>query len=473
MTDSNPPHDLAIVGLGVMGANLARNFASRGYQVGGYDRKPGMQARLRSLEPGEVGERLHVSADLKSMIGSLKRPRRVVVLVPSKFVDDAIDELAPLLEADDVVVDAGNSLYEETARRHTRAQDAPWRFVGMGVSGGAEGALRGPSMMPGGDVEAWGELQPLLESAAAKSEFGACVAHCGKGAAGHFVKMTHNGIEYGDMQLLAETTRMLRAGLGLSATDAGDVFSRWNEGPLGSYLVEITGKILRHSDPNGDGPLVDAILDEAGQKGTGRWTVVAANELAVPVPTIAAAVDARVVSSFRASRQVRAGAVVAERGALKDVSQDDLEGALLLAKFASYAQGFRLMRGASEQFGFESNFAEIARIWTAGCIIRASLLRPIRDALVEDPARALFDAPHFVSLVKAQLPKLRRVVAANALAGHPAPAFNASLGWVESWTSARSTANVIQAQRDYFGSHTYRRRDAPDVAVHTKWNTDA
>lgn len=475
MTEPRAPrlNDLAVIGLGVMGGNLARNFARRGFAVGVYNRTPESAHALAAAHPEAD---LDVAETFEVLVARLARPRRLVLMVPAGApVDAVLDALDPLLEDDDVVVDAGNSLYRDTDRRVARAADRPWRFVGMGVSGGAEGALNGPSIMPGGDVAAWERLRPLLEPVAAVSDLGPCVTHCGLGSAGHFVKMVHNGIEYGDMQLIAEVTTLLRAGLGLGGEAAADVFSRWNAGELDSFLVAITADILRTPDPEGDGLLVDNILDRAGQKGTGLWTVMAALELGVAVPTIAAAVDARVLSSQRALR-VRAEAALGRpapaegRRALEGVTVDDLGDALYAAKIASYTQGFQMLAAASDARGYGTDLAEVARIWTAGCIIRARFLGRVVDAFRADPRPDLLAlAPDFARDLSRRAPAWRRVVSAATAAGVAVPGLAASLTWLDTLSTGRGSASLIQAQRDYFGSHTYERRDAPGVAVHTEW----
>lgn len=464
MGDKN---DIAVIGLGVMGANLACNFARHGHRVGGFDTKEGAQARLEAKEPAGSFD---VSSSLKEMVDGLERPRRIIVLVPSKYVDDVLDDLTPLLEKDDIVVDAGNSLFKETDARNKRADGEPWRFVGMGVSGGAEGALRGPSMMPGGDVEAWTRLKPLLESIAAQTDLGPCVTYCGRGSAGHFVKMTHNGIEYGDMQLIAESARLLRKGIGKSGSDVAETFKEWNEGELASFLIEITSHIFGTKDPKSEGLLVDMILDEAGQKGTGRWTVIAAIEMGIPVPTIAAAVDARGVSAMRSIRQSFHESLSPSRDKTPGLTPDDIKDALYAAKVASYTQGFQMLRAASAERDYGIDMAEVARIWTGGCIIRAALLRPMQEAFRANPdLELLAEAPYFAEELRKRIPALRKVVSAATAAGHAIPAFAASLTWLDGLSTLRSTANVIQAQRDYFGSHTYRRRDDPKTPVHTDW----
>jgi 6-phosphogluconate dehydrogenase len=466
MSDLN---DIAVVGLGVMGANFARNFASRGYRVAGYDRSV---SKAHDVARAHPEAKLAIAEDWAQLVAGLERPRRIVVLVVAgKPMDDVLDALDPLLEQDDIVVDAGNSLYSDTDRRNARAAGRPWRFVGMGISGGSDGALLGPSIMPGGDVEAWERLRPLLEAVAAKSESGTCVTYCGRGSAGHFVKMVHNGIEYGDMQLIAETATLLRDGLGLAPTAVADTFSQWNRGDLASFLVEITADIFRTDDPQRPGSLlVDAILDKAGQKGTGKWTVMAALEMGVAVPTIAAAVDARVLSAQKDLRVRAEQAFGATRGALAGVSVDDLRDALYASKIASYTQGFQMLARASEERGYGTDLGEVARIWTAGCIIRARFLDRVRAAFARTPAPELLAlAPEFVADLGQRLPAWRRVVGASLAAGIPVPGLAASLAWYDTLVTARGSAAVIQAQRDYFGSHTYERSDAPGVAVHTDW----
>lgn len=472
MTD-NKLYDVAVVGLGVMGGNLALNLASRGHRVIGYNRSPDKAHALAKEHPEA---KLGVAETTAELVAKLARPRRIILMVPAgKPVDDSLDAFDELLEQDDIVVDGGNSLYTDTDRRAERAETRPWRFVGMGVSGGAEGARLGPSIMPGGDPEAWQALKPLLESIAAKSEYGACVTHCGRRSAGHFVKMVHNGIEYGDMQLIAETATLLRRGLGQDAQTVGETFKGWNEGELDSFLIEITADIFRTDDPKAEGkPLVDAILDRAGQKGTGRWTVKASLDLGVAIPTIAAAVDARVLSAGKALREKAERAFerkpIAERPVSLTVGVDALGDALYAAKIASYTQGFNMIEEASREWDYGIDLAEVARIWTGGCIIRARFLGRVMDAFKADPRPDnLALSPDFTSDLKRRVPALRKVVSEATAHGVPVPGFATSLAWFDTLTTAQGSANVIQAQRDYFGSHTYRRVDAPDTAVHTDW----
>jgi len=463
-------NDIGVVGLGVMGANLARNFASRGHRVAGVARDPETARRLAREHPEA---KLAPAADLAGLVASLERPRRILVMVPAGDpVDAVLDALAPLLEDGDVVVDGGNSLFTHTDRRIERASAEAWSFVGMGVSGGADGALHGPSLMPGGEPEAWQRLRPLLESIAARSDSGPCVTHCGTGSAGHFVKMVHNGIEYGDMQLIAETALLLRRGLGLEAEAVGEAFGEWNRGELESFLIEITADIFRVRDPHDPkAVLLDAVLDRAGQKGTGRWAVRTANDLGVAAPTLSAAVDARVLSSDPELRRRTEAAFGGPAGrALEGVSLDDLRQALYAAKVASYTQGFALIAAGSAAYGYGTDLSEVARIWKAGCIIRARFLDAVREAFAARPDGLLVLAEGFRSDLAERLPAWRRVVAGAAVAGLPAPALAVSLAWFDTLATARGSANLIQAQRDAFGSHTYERIDAPGTFAHSDWS---
>ena len=471
---SSSSADLAVVGLGVMGANLARNFHSRGLTVAVYNRNPEVTAAFQAT----YGDpRFVACADYASLAATLVRPRKLILMVTAgPAVDAVVEELRPHLQPGDMIIDGGNSHWPDTERRHDALAPTGLRFIGMGVSGGEEGALRGPSMMPGGDRHSWEELRPLLEQAAARSDSGPCVTWCGHRSAGHAVKMVHNGIEYGDMQLIAEIWGLLRDGLSLSPVKLREVFERWNAGRLESFLIDITAKIVAAADPKDEGgkrPLVDAILDVAGQKGTGRWTVTDAVEAGVPVSTIAAAVDARTLSARWDDRQ-RAGKAFSERPGplvgLHGVSVDELEAALYAAKLMSYTQGFDLLRTASKERKYETDLAEIARIWKAGCIIRARFLDRVHAAYRADPELPLLCLdPSFADELRAALPAWRKVVAAATITGHPVPALGASLGWFDTMRQGRTTAALIQAQRDFFGAHTYRRVEAPGEVVHTEW----
>jgi 6-phosphogluconate dehydrogenase len=469
---SNATNDIAVIGMGVMGANLARNFSSRGLKVGIYNRTQEIAKEVVANHPDANLDR---ADDLAALVSGLKRPRRIILMVSAgKAVDAVLDSLDTLLEQDDIVVDAGNSHFSDTERRCERADTRPWRFMGMGVSGGAEGALLGPSIMPGGDVEAWNNLKPVLEAAAAKSDSGPCVAYCGSGSAGHFVKMVHNGIEYGDMQLIAEAAVLMRHGLGMPSRAVADTFAEWNKGDLDSFLIEITTDIFRTVDPqNKDSLLVDAILDKAGQKGTGRWTVLAAVELGVAIPTITAAVDARALSAQKELRVRAEDEFRPKRTALTGVTTDDIGAALYAAKIASYTQGFAMLRTASEERNYGSDFGEISRIWKEGCIIRAQFLDRVRDAFSENSQLDLLAlAPSFRKDLAERMPSFRNVVSSALSAGLAVPGLSASLGYFDTLTTGRGSANLIQAQRDYFGSHTYERLDNPGVAVHTNWQPE-
>lgn len=466
--------DLAVVGLGVMGANLARNFHSRGLTVAVYNRNPEVAAAFHA-QHGDP--RFLACADYAALAAALVRPRKIILMVTAgPAVDAVVEELRPHLQPGDMIIDGGNSHWPDTERRHDALAPMALRFIGMGVSGGEEGALRGPSMMPGGDKASWEELRPLLEKAAAVSDSGPCVTWCGYKSAGHAVKMVHNGIEYGDMQLIAEIWGLLREGLALSPVKLREVFERWNAGRLESFLIDITARIVAAADPkdaSGKGALVDAILDVAGQKGTGRWTVSDAVEAGVPVSTIAAAVDARSLSARQEDRKA-ASQAFPERPAglmgLHGVTVDELEAALYAAKLMSYTQGFDLLRTASKERRYETDLAEIARIWKAGCIIRARFLDRVHAAYRADPELSLLCLdPSFAEELRAALPAWRKVVAAATITGHPVPALSASLGWFDTMRQGRGTAALIQAQRDFFGAHTYRRVDAPGEVVHTEW----
>ena len=461
--------DVGVVGLGVMGGGLARNLASRSYRVAVYNRSVETARRLSAQHPGAG---LTVVERLEDIARALVRPRLILMLVTSgPPVDDVLAALGPHLENGDVIVDAGNSHFTDTERRIARAADQPWRFVGMGVSGGAEGALLGPSLMPGGDARAWERMRPVCEAIAAVSDARPCVTWCGRGAAGHFVKMVHNGIEYGDMQLIAEATLLLRRGLGLAPGAVADAFAAWNEGELESFLLEIAAGILRVPDPANPGALLlDAILDRAAQKGTGRWAVQAALDLGIAIPTISAAVDSRALSANVALRE-RADEVFrkAGRGPFQEVTLDDVRAALYASRIATYSQGFMLLATASAEHEYGTSLAEVARIWRAGCIIRARLLDELRRALGSGNEPCLAFAPTLRAEIVRRLPAWRRVVAAAARAGLPVPALAASLAWLDTLTTARGSTDLIQAQRDWFGAHGYERRDRPGEIVHSAW----
>jgi 6-phosphogluconate dehydrogenase len=463
---------VGVVGLGVMGASLARNIASRGFPVAGYDLDA---ATTQAFAAGEASGSAIGSADsLDKLMAVLERPRRVLMMVPAGApVDSVIAHLRPHLEREDILIDGGNSFFRDTDRRADELASAGFRFVGMGVSGGEEGALRGPSMMPGGPREAWDALKPILLAMAAKAEDGEpCVAYMGPRGAGHYVKMVHNGIEYGDMQLIAEVYDVLTRAAGMSAREVADTFAKWNEGELKSYLVEITARVLERVDSETGKPLVDLILDEAQQKGTGTWMSQNAFDVGVPIPTVNAAVEARLLSALKSER-VMASKVLPGPDASAATNKHQLieatRRALYAAKITSYAQGMALLREASQEYKYDIDLAEVAKIWRAGCIIRAALLSDVRTAFTRNPAlvNLMLDDSFSKSLASGQQ-ALRDVVQAAVASGIPVPALGSSLAYYDSYRTARLPANLTQGQRDFFGAHTYRRIDR-DGDFHTDW----
>jgi 6-phosphogluconate dehydrogenase len=479
--------DLGLIGLGVMGENLALNVAHNGFQVSVYNRT---ESRTHAfLDGGAADTTIHGAFDIPTFIATLARPRRILLMVKAGApVDAVIDEIEPYLDPGDIIIDGGNSFFADTERRSKELAERNLLFVGMGVSGGEEGALWGPSLMPGGPNEAYAELKDMLVAISAKTEAGPCVTHIGPGGAGHYVKMVHNGIEYGDMQLIAESYDVMRRALGMKAPEIADVFERWNEGKLASFLIEITATVLRFIDVETNQPLVDVITDQAEQKGTGRWTSQNALELATPIPTIDAAVLARSMSAMKEQR-VRASKVLKgpehagvdgaeatpplllEDPADKTRIINALEDALYFSKVSSYAQGMALLRAASENYEWNLDLAEIARIWKGGCIIRAKLLNPIREAFSGPKGQELDNlllAPHITETVNASMAGCRNVVQVARAQGIPCPALSASLDYVDTYRQERLPANLIQGQRDFFGAHTYKRLDK-EGTFHTVW----
>jgi len=451
-----------------MGANLALNLADSGNRVTVYNRTTSVTDEFME---GEAGEKdMAAVSTLEDMVKTLFKPRVVLLMVSAGApVDHVIAALASLLEAGDIVVDGGNSLYTDTARRCHELGERGIHFVGAGVSGGEEGARHGPSIMPGGDPAAWPVIERMFKGIAAKAPDGTpCCEWIGEGGAGHYVKMVHNGIEYGDMQVIAEAYDLMRRGRGMSPADIADVFARWDKGRLRSYLVEITAEILTATE-RGE-PLVDKILDAAGQKGTGKWTVIASMESAEPTSLVAEAVYARIVSSDPVRRS-RSADVHGESVGSIHVDVDDIESALYASKIISYAQGFRLMQSASIENGWDLDLGTIASIWRAGCIIRAEFLEDITAAYATTPNLVdLTEAPFFVDALRFALPGWRRVVAAAVSAGIPAPAYASALTYFDGMRSRRLPASLIQAQRDYFGAHTFERVDqARGEFFHHDW----
>ena len=465
--------NFGIIGLGTMGRNLALNIESRGYRVAVWNLETEWVADFIGHH---AGAKFEGTTTFEAFTAALERPRRIMMMIPAgKPVDATIDKLKPLLDKGDVLIDGGNSWFEDTRRREAALRPAGIHFVGCGVSGGEEGARLGPSLMPGGSNEAWAGIRDVLEAIAARTEAGPCVTHVGPDGAGHFVKMVHNGIEYGDMQLIAESWDVLRRGLGLTAPETADVFQQWNDGPLASFLTELTANVCRALDPETKQPLVDVVLDKAGQKGTGKWTAQVALDLAVAIPTIAAAIDARVLSSVKdervAASKVLAGPVPSAPYTREDPRQvmADLQDALYAARICAYAQGMALIRAGSDRYDWHINLSEIGRIWKGGCIIRARLLDPVRHAFAAKPdlVNLLLD-PAIGDGVETAQAGWRRTVSRAAAAGIPMLSHTSALGYFDSYRSARLPQSLTQAQRDAFGAHTYERIDRPG-AVHSDW----
>ena len=476
--------DIGLVGLAVMGQNLALNIADHGFAIAVYNRTIGTMEEFVAKNPDTPGMIVGCGT-LEEFVQSIRRPRKIIILVKAgKATDAVIDSLVPLLEKGDIIVDGGNALWTDTVRREKSLAEIGLRFVGSGVSGGEEGARFGPSLMPGGDVSSWNELEPVWRAIAAKVDAkigkpikGAkpgkpveggvpCTAYIGPNGAGHFVKMIHNGIEYGDMQLICEAYNILKNGLGLSDEELHRTFMEWNEGDLDSFLIEITGNILGIKDPITGKSFVDVIMDRAGQKGTGQWTINAALETGIPVSTMSEAVFARCISAIKEERVVASKSISGPKTTRFDGDRAELiqavRDSLYASKICSYAQGFALMRAVGVEQGWNLNFGEIAMIWRGGCIIRARFLQRIKAAFDNNAnlGNLLLD-PYFRDIIERKQQNWRSIVAKAALAGIPVPAFSASLAYFDSYRSERLPANLLQAQRDYFGSHTYERIDQP------------
>jgi 6-phosphogluconate dehydrogenase len=462
-----------VFGLAVMGQNLARNVASRGVPVAVYNRTRARTERMMA-EHGDEG-RFTPAYDLPSFVAAISRPRTILVMVKAgPPVDEAIGELRPLLDAGDVLIDGGNSHFDDTRRRGAELDPTGIRFLGSGVSGGEEGALHGPSLMPGGHREAYEQVEPVFTRIAAQVDGVPCCTYIGPDGAGHYVKMVHNGIEYADIQLIAEAYDFMGQALGLGAPEQAAIFRDWNRGDLDSYLIQITAEVLAKRDGATGRPLVDVILDEAEQKGTGRWTSQDALDLGVPVTAITEAVFARSLSAQKERRTVAAAALAGPRGSVRDADGliDAVRDALYASKVVAYAQGFEQMAAASRQYGWELDFGGLATIWRGGCIIRARFLDRIRQAYGEHPDMpGLLLAPYFRDAVAAAQDAWRRVVGTAIELGVPTPAFSSALAYYDGFRRERSPANLIQGLRDYFGAHTYRRIDR-EGSFHTRWAQD-
>ena len=465
--------DIGLIGLAVMGENLVMNMESKGFTVAVYNRTT---ARVDAFTEGRAkGKKIIGCHSLQELADNLERPRKVMMMVKAGgAVDELIDTVIPYLEPGDILIDGGNSHFPDTIRRTAYVESKGLLYVGTGVSGGEEGALKGPSMMPGGSNAAWEHVKPILQAICAKVEDGTpCCDWVGENGAGHFVKMVHNGIEYGDMQLICEAYQLMKELLGLSHAQMHEVFAHWNEGELDSYLVEITRDILAYQDTDGH-PLLEKILDTAGQKGTGKWTAVTALDEGVPLTLIGEAVFARCLSAMKDERVAAAGefpkAAIPFEGD-RAAFVEDIRQALYAAKIISYAQGYSLMTAAAKTYGWNLNYGGIALMWRGGCIIRSRFLGRIKEAYDRNPGlQNLILDPYFKETITALIPAWRNVVAAAVRHGVPVPAMSAALSYFDGYTSSRLPANLLQAQRDYFGAHTYERLDAPrGQFFHTNW----
>ncbi len=471
--------DFGLIGLAVMGQNLVLNVESRGFQVSVYNRTTSVTDEFVAKHPGK---KLVGTKTLEEFVQSLALPRKIHIMVKSTAVKDTdrdavdavIEQLIPLLDQGDIVIDGGNSFYQTTERRDAYLAEKGLRFIGAGVSGGEEGARKGPSIMPGGPASTWEVMKPIFESIAAKVDGEPCVIHIGPGGAGHYVKMIHNGIEYGDMQLICEAYNIFKHA-GFTTDEMAAIFNEWNEGDLLSYLIQISGKALEQKDPETGKPVVELIVDKAGQKGTGQWTLMNAAENAVVISTINAAVEARILSSQKKQRVAASTQLTGPDGTVNAADKADLvkkvHDALYASKIVSYAQGLDLIRSTGEKKGWNLDLGRIAAIWRGGCIIRARFLNRITDAYRTNPTLAnLMLDPFFKDVLSKTQQNWREVVSLATLSGLPVPAFSASLGYYDSYRAARLPANLLQAQRDFFGAHTYERTDKPEGQMfHTEW----
>nr|WP_306266120.1 NADP-dependent phosphogluconate dehydrogenase [Pararhizobium sp. IMCC3301] len=471
-SDSNSA-EIGLIGLGTMGANLAMNIAEKGFRIAVFNRTLARKDEFYA-SAGELTDQIVPTDSLEQLVKAIKPPRAIILMVPAgDAVDQQIAALRPLLDKDDLIIDAGNANFHDTNRRAAEAEAAGVPFVGMGVSGGEEGARHGPSIMGGGPKPAWDRVAPILEAISAKYEGVPCATWMGEGGAGHFVKAVHNGIEYADMQMIAEVYGIMRDGFGMDAGRIGSVFEKWNKGTLKSYLIEISARVSNAKDTKTGAPILDVILDKAGQKGTGRWTVIEAQHLGAPITAIDAAVAARNLSSRLEERKAGEAIFGAAPQALSTeaLSTDSLEMALIAGKIVCYAQGFQLLRTASENFGWSLPLPDVARVWREGCIIRSTMLNDMAEALTENADLNLMFAPYFSAKLSETEGSLRRVVSTAALNGLPLPALSNALSYFDMMRTSRSTANMIQGQRDFFGAHSFERLDSSG-SHHGPWKQD-
>lgn len=463
---------IGVVGLGVMGKNLALNMENKGYSVAAYDAWEDVVENFIHQEAST--KNIEATNRIDEFIQLLEKPRRILLMVKAgQVTDDTIASLVPYLEVGDVLIDGGNSFFQDTMRRNKELSQLGINFIGAGVSGGEEGALHGPSLMPGGQKEAYDLIAPIFQDIAAKVEQDACTTYIGPDGAGHYVKMVHNGIEYGDMQLICESYFLLKNMLGLSAEELHEVFAEWNQGELDSYLMEITAEIFKKYDEETGKPMVDVILDRAGQKGTGKWTSQSALDLGVPLPIITESVFARFLSAIKEERmvasQILSGPATSEYDGDKKELIEAIRQALYMSKICSYAQGFAQMRAASEEYHWNLQYGDIAMIFRGGCIIRAGFLQNIKEAYEQNPElKNLLLAPYFMDIVEKYQSSLRKVISLAVMRGIPVPCFSAALAYFDSYRTETLPANLLQAQRDYFGAHTYERVDKQG-SFHTEW----
>ncbi len=469
--------NIGLIGLGVMGQNLALNIERNGFSVIGYDLD---QEKSKVAQKKFTGKNATVAYSLQEFVEALEKPNRILMMVPAgKAVDAVINDLKPYLSKGDLLIDGGNTYFPDTERRNNDLKKDGVLYIGTGVSGGEEGALWGPSIMPGGNPEAWPMVKPIFQAIAAKVADGTpCCEWVGNGGAGHFVKMVHNGIEYGDMQMICEAYFIMEQMLGMTPEKMHDIFARWNEGELNSYLIEITGDIMAKKDAETGKSMIHVILDTAGQKGTGKWTSQVALDLGIPAQTIAEAVFARTISAIKAERVTASKQLAGPKVKFEENKEDFVEmirRALYASKICSYAQGFQLMRAASEEYKYNLNYGNIALLWRGGCIIRARFLENIKQAFEHHPdlPNLLLD-PYFKAAIEKNQYAWRKVVAKAIEFGISVPAFSSALAYYDSYRSERLPANLLQAQRDYFGAHTYERVDKPrGQFFHTDWLSEA